>query len=392
MKKILPVVFDFIILFSFFKPGYFEEFPKVNTFFNIFTIICSLIALILYLKNNKISKLQLLIITYILILLLSTAINGQDIVYFFTQYIPIAGISLFTEYAIKKDSHCFFKAFSLLMFLEILFNTISVYLFPYGMYGTGIYGSYDYFMGYDNYSAEILVIGLGMIFLNSYINKNKIGVIPILASLLMIYSYFTTKPATPLFALIIEILLMIIAFTLRRKKSLKFINYKLFLIIWIILFLALIVFQVQDLFSWLIVDIMNKDLTFTGRTFIWERCFDYFASSPIFGNGVINFNVRTALVGIYHAHSTILNVLIEGGLIGLIVYFSILMYAGKGLKECKDKSLMKIVTIMFFAIFILKLMDVFKADSIFYVLIITAYHSKDIILKKRREKNESIAN
>ena len=391
VKKVFRFLFNFIILFSFFKPGYFEVFPTLNQLFNMFTVACSAIALILYLKNNNISKIQILIILYVLILLLSTAINGQNIMYFLTQYIPIIGISLYTEYALKKDSFTFFKSFSALIFIEILLNTISVYFFPRGMYGTGIYGSYDYFMGYDNYSAEILVIGLGTVFLNSYINKNKIGMIPILTSLLMLYSYFTTQPATALSALIVELVLIICAFTIGKKKELKFINYKLFLAIWIILFLALIVFQVQDLFAWLIVDTMNKDLTFTGRTFIWERCFDYFASSPIIGNGVVNFNLRTALVGIYHAHSTILNVLIEGGIIGIIAYFSMLICAGKSLTKCKDKNIKHLISIMFIAIFTLKLMDVFKADSIFYVLLIVSYYCKDNIFKKE-DKDESITN
>lgn len=391
MKKNFRFLFNFIILFSFFKPGYFEQLPAVNRLFNMFTIICSIISLVLYLKSNKISKIQILIILYILVLLLSTTINGQDLVYFMTQYIPILGISMYTEYVLKKDSIAFLKSLSALMFIEIFLNSISIFLFPKGMYGTGIYGSYDYFMGYDNYSAETLVIGLGIIFLNSYINNEKITIIPITAAFLMLFSYLTTQPATALIALILELILIICTFTIGKKKELKLVNYKTFLIIWIILFLIIIVFRLQDIFSWLIVDKMNKDLTFTGRTFIWDRCFDYFLTSPVIGNGVINFNLRASLVNIYHAHSTILNVLIEGGIIGIISYFSMIICAGQSLEKSKNKKVKKLISIMFFAIFILKLMDVFKADTIFYVLLIMSYYCKDNIFRKD-DNRESITN
>ena len=391
LKKFFNNLIIFIILMAFFKPGIMENYPFWNNIYNIYTLSISSIIIIKYFYNKKISKLQLVIMALMLFYFFTTAIGTKDFNAFFRFCLPTLAISIYSETKIKEDLNHFLQDISIICFIEILINAISIVKNPTGMYGEGMWGSYKYFMGYDNYSALTLIIGTVFIVLFNFYKNNRIGVTGIAALTLILVSYLITWSATPLIATVALIICLLwMKKTNKEKKTI--LRYNLFFYLSIILFVCIVLFRLQDLISYFIENILNKDLTFTGRTDIWDNSINYFLQSPFIGNGLCNFSTRRILVGIFHAHCTYLNVLIEGGIIGFTIYLIPFIMIGKKLKLFIKTKIVQIISIGFLCFFILTLMEVYEFNYVLYILINIAYYvdyiNKNNNIEKKRIKED----
>jgi len=82
-----------------------------------------------------------------------------------------------------------------------------------------------------------------------------------------------------------------------------------------------------------IVNLYGKDLTFSGRTNIWAATIPAIKANPIRGYGfggvffnhaiepTVSIDRRAGFIA-WHAHNSVLEMLLEGGLIGLVLYIS----------------------------------------------------------------------
>lgn len=390
-KKNKNIVFIILIILAFFKPGILENYKNLNTAFNIYTIIISALIIIYYLSKKRISKLQFIIILQIFMYTFATLLNSRDFYTLIAFYIPFLGISMFSELMIIKDMPKFIKSVTFVIFVEIAINLYTVIKYPTGMYGEGEWGSFKYFLGYDNTSALTVVLGIIFIVMNSYLHKGKLDLKANIGIIIGIVTYLITKAITPLIAILIEGILIFYIFRNKKERKDRIINYKLFCYIALCLFFLIVVCRIQDLFAYFIEEILNKSLTFTGRTFIWDRSINYFLDSPIIGNGVFNFESRQKLINIYHAHSTFLNILMESGVIGFLIHMYTYYLVGRSLDKIKNTKIYKIISIGFLSMFILTLMEVYRYNYAFYILLNLAFNA-DIIVKKyinnKRKENE----
>lgn len=76
---------------------------------------------------------------------------------------------------------------------------------------------------------------------------------------------------------------------------------------------------------------LGRDLTFTGRTKIWDSALAAFAKSPVFGVGEIENQASRDLIGATHAHNYYLDLLYKSGLPGFLIFFAILIICGVAL-------------------------------------------------------------
>lgn len=85
------------------------------------------------------------------------------------------------------------------------------------------------------------------------------------------------------------------------------------------------IYRIQNRFSWLIVGLLDKDLTITNRTYLWDYAINLFQNHPIIG---IGYGSNT-IVGIFnrsysHPHSLFLDILSKGGICLMIVFLFLL--------------------------------------------------------------------
>ena len=102
--------------------------------------------------------------------------------------------------------------------------------------------------------------------------------------------------------------------------------------IYILIFFAIIIYRLQEvLLGDFITNTLNKSLTFTGRTYIWDFVLNIIRDSWFLGFGrgtdIIGQNFSYAS----EAHNGFLEVLLYTGAIGLIFFVMILLKVAKNL-------------------------------------------------------------
>lgn len=90
-------------------------------------------------------------------------------------------------------------------------------------------------------------------------------------------------------------------------------------------------FQNWPIAKFIIVDLLGKDMTLTGRDFIFTSCIGIFAAHPLLGYGyessIVNDTLSRVFVAFDTAHNSILQMVINSGLVGVAAFVSILFVA-----------------------------------------------------------------
>ncbi|MGG7058006.1 O-antigen ligase family protein [Clostridium tertium] len=120
-------------------------------------------------------------------------------------------------------------------------------------------------------------------------------------------------------------------------------------------FLPLINFNSAFL-NTLIGEVFHKNISFSGRRYIWDYALSHFSSNPIIGNGFnsIDSLFRGKVIPTYervaaHSHNGFLEVFLQNGLLGLILILIIIFIYFKSINEFSEfeKKLLKTYIIIF---------------------------------------------
>ena len=137
------------------------------------------------------------------------------------------------------------------------------------------------------------------------------------------------------------------------------------------MFFAIVIFRLQELFKFLIVDIFHKDITLTGRIYIWDYVMEFIKNKPILGYGIEDLKTRyykTSYMQSYHAHNQILEVLYKTGFIGFFILVYIFYLSIKQLNKYKLNRCSKVISIVLFAELIMMLTEAYSLENIFILL------------------------
>ena len=134
----------------------------------------------------------------------------------------------------------------------------------------------------------------------------------------------------------------------------------------------MVIFRLQNIFSFLIVNILKKDLTFSNRTYIWDYIINYIKSKPIFGYGIQESSIRYNISNVYqayHAHNLILELLYRGGFVLLIIFVYMVYLTVRKLKN-NDNNLSRFFMWSMFVYAIMLLTEFFEPINYIYLLVI----------------------
>ncbi len=227
----------------------------------------------------------------------------------------IFGAYIATRYTIKEQMKLWAWVFGLTIFLSLIFGIGSI-----NQAWKGIFY-------YKNDLARIMSLA-GMLFLSLALNRGKQRWFALfgfsIATALIFLSQ--SKSAYVVFAILL-LIFPIYKFIMQ--------NYKLKVILFsslLLIFGTLIVFLFQHLDTFF-VEILGKDLTFNGRTTIWELMFDKVRERPWLGFGYSGFWTSEEALYIFknswakggddfrfNSHNGFMDVLLQLGALGLTVY------------------------------------------------------------------------
>ncbi|MBM6860163.1 O-antigen ligase family protein [Clostridium saudiense] len=315
-------------------------------------IIMAILLLFAITRRYRISIMTIIIICMYGTLALSTAIISKDYFTLLKTAGPAIAICMFTDYALQKKPQVYFRSIIFLLGSLYLLNFITILMYyPEGMYQMELVVGDLYLMGYDNGMIYNLLPLCCYSFIYSYVKHNKLFTkVSIFSVLLMLISVSYVKSAS---GIIQAIFLIVLVICTSNKIIRSIIKPKILFLGFIVITLLVVVFRIQNNFSWLFVDILGKDLTFTGRTYLWDYTLPVIRNNWLFGIGAGGRTVLGVNGHTYpHPHCLILDMLYKGGILMFGFFMSLLSEFSKKYKKEKNYKIKNIllVTITVFLI------------------------------------------
>lgn len=263
---------------------------------------------------------------------------------------------------VKNENSKFIDIYAKVLGYYSIINCILFTIKPNGWIyraGEGVAQNY-YFLGLDNQFARIILPGLILLFLtqSKRIKKQWIFIGSILFS--DAYVIFQRMPGT----LISCFFLMLLFFAFLNFHQMK---AKIYVIAYFVVFIFCVVIQNINLeiINTLIVTILGKDLTFSGRTQIWNAAFKLIVTNPIVGYG--STASRNIVFGI-SAHNIILQIILESGFVGLFL-FLLIFYKCIFANKYQNFSI-SVLIMGSFIIMISLMFEVYSLEYLFVILIL----------------------
>lgn len=377
-----------IILFFFMRLSSFPSFmPEGSTAKQIFARLSQLFTIyvvIKYFSRRRISPIVLFWIMYILLGSVITAFTNGSVHSAIQLTYPVLSICMLNELEIPANNRNYFLAYSILL---TFFVTVNALLLPFSL---ELYGEYRYFFGNRN---GVMIPCLFSVVIShmacSYRDKSKklfyynllIGTLNIVwggsSGGLLSWSAFLLLYFLPILK------------TMLDKAG--FFNT---VVLIICAEISIVVFRVQNLFAFIIEDVMHKTLTLTHRTLIWDEVLPKIFRHPMIGYGIqkdtnlftIHYMENNALrTSTFSTHNELLRILYEQGLLSLIILIGILLICWVTSHSFRRNPDMYLLYISLFALMIQMITEAPGIYSVMVILSLIWCHSNLL----RRGKNDS---
>lgn len=366
-RTLLHFCFILIIYLVIIKPAYIVNINvpilkiSVSYLFYFIQLILILLLGAIKIKNKKIKKMDVIIVFLVVSAILSNIENGYNILLALDNYINLFVTYLFFDYELKNNKYEFIRISAIIFVFLLIINYLSILLKPINYFNQN---TRIHFLGYDNDVVPIIFTFLLFLTLNIYLKngKNTFSYIGIGIAILTLLKTWSANGIVGLVILLIYLVFF------RKNKTDKIINFKNIFILSIIVFVCLVVFRMQDKLEYIIVNVLNRDITFTGRTRIWDNALKTWKEHKLFGVGIFDFIQRSKIYGVYHAHCTYLNILFEVGIFGFLIRMFLFKEVNNILK--RYHTIISSLIVCFFAIyFSITTIEVYVNDILFYALL-----------------------
>lgn len=376
-KNIFLIILFAFMLIVFFEPQMFKEnaFDGVETVDFVYKILKLLsfgVTSILYLKENKfkISKLLLSIGVLQAVMLISTLIYSGDISRFAGPAITTVTMCMIAELLIKKK--LLFEVLEIVNYYFIvcfILNAVSIYLIDYTFFCAY---TKVYFLGIDNRFIFTLIPWILFEGLVSLYKHDSISIrwriVFCLSELLLIYCF----SASAMLVLFVYALMMF-------DYKFKFRLDKIIFIGYLVANVSIVIFKIQKIFKPLIV-LIGKDITFAGRTYLWDGILKQFKKYPLIGHGMQSttydktffFNTSGAYhlecCRVIHAHNSLMTLLYRGGLLSILIYLGIIFASLKSIYDNYLNKYSKILLISLIVVLAASIFDTMDFAGLYFII------------------------
>lgn len=312
VEKVYIVLFLFI--FASIPPNALMVYPGIKWACNVIQILGFIYIFAFLLQRRIINFLLLLFLVFDLSLLLSTVLgNGQ--VYkclseiFNNLGLPILMVSGVVSY--KKVIKTAYYYFNLICSINLLTLLVGVFL-------QGLTADESVFIIDANGITIYFVLAFALAVVNQEVCGTKSNKSDVWLALVCSVSEILIWSGTGMIAWFAFLGLYIISQIGRKRRIPYFIGNIATNISSIVLLTAGLSPIFQEF-----LDFLGKEITLTGRTFIWASAFKKIHAAPImgYGYGEPAFNH-------YVAHNQILELLVNGGAVLLMIFYTIYIYIG----------------------------------------------------------------
>ncbi|USL25725.1 O-antigen ligase family protein [Priestia megaterium] len=345
---------------------------SLNEIIYFWTIVSFFASIIVFLKmNKKLDSLDILLACYFTFTILISFIRGTLSFGVFYSIISLYGIILFLKFCLKAN------VFATMYSLYWLYVSVAIVNFLSMLMHSSSLENDFYFLGGKNVIQMTILPTIFIIFIYSYLVKKKLTKLNLTLIIICLISMQLSKSGT---ALVIT-LLIIIFFFIYKKNIISFGHY---LFVYTVLFFSIVIFRIQEkAFNSFISGYLDKEVTFTGRTYLWDIALNKIRDSWLVGygrgNSVISSNSYMLSNHLNEVHNGVLELLLSIGFFGLALFVLILLLVKNQLNRYKKHIFS---TLLSFSIFLY--MTVGLSESIFnrfefWLLLTLAYSIESLV-------------
>lgn len=358
--------------------------PSIASIVDVLKLIIMCMLAIFMLKRQKVSKIIFIIAIYFALMIGITYFRHLNIKGVINTGLSTLFFCLLTDFLMKKNVDNTLNAFSIVFQVLVYINFFTMIMFPEGIYSTSVH-PVNWFLGYKNSHILYVLPALFFITLNYFRKDKKINMYYLFFIFISGLSIFMGQSSTG----IVGYLIFVIGSFLIFGKKDKFITIKKAVIVNVIIFFAIGVFQIQNVFTVIVQRLLHKNMNFTGRTNIWSTTIELIKRNFLLGYGVQPSSIRVVIynnINAVNSHNEFLEILYHGGIVLGSVFFYMIYLIVKKLNSNKDSIVAKLGTVLLFTYFIMMLMESYRY-SLFMFLFVILYNIELIIDEKRKFEN-----
>lgn len=349
--------------------------------FLIWNIFNTAILILIFIGRRKLkSSLSWSFIFFWLLFLFCSLFSGNDMVATIKTWggtaAPIVSFMLLSNIVFRSNFRSYINFISKYLFFLLLLNLFLLVIFHDGVASMQhIFTSGQIsdsalrlnFMATDNTMIQFLIVTILLSELRYYYYKKSLyrKLVWITSGLTVVIIWSGTGVVGYLVYLLSSIILI-------RRKSNFSINTAY--VIGIISFFLIVIFRLQAILKFLIVNILGKNISLSNRVYIWDIAYTKISEHPWLGWGnigkgwIIEYNWYN-----YYAHNLVLDVLIQGGVITLVSICLLLNHARVALRRQDDKYLESLLSCCIVALFMMNVTESQFTSVYFYIPFILAW-------------------
>jgi len=363
----------FFLMLPHLKPPSFAYlWPTVGAIFNAGRFVSVLVMIFLYLLKNKLPSKPVWVLAALqgwrlVVTFLRAQENIQDALVIVA---PILAVALLIDFFSDRAKELL-SGLMLNMEIMIYANLASILLYyPNGMYRNASSNYVCYFLGYHN--SFILYVFPSIVIAFLYLSTTGKKLRPILVMIAGVLSIFITWSATSICGLLVFAATLLLC----KTSAKEIITYPNIFAVTMAANLLISVFRIMDRVLWVTIFVesfLKKQITLTGRIYVWDSFYHYFSRSPWLGYGV-NMRIRSSIGTAYHTHNTWFQCLFEGGLPALLIFLIFNFLVGKQIRKHAQKISSTFLSV-FAALYVIYIAETYLDSPWLYMLYILAYHA-----------------
>lgn len=317
-----------------------EALLSIYTFLSKCFTVFVILKVFMQQGNKKTLKIMGYISLAFLSILMSTLIKEGDVRRAVMGMYPVLGMGglMLWQCSTLEKTKYFIQIIARFYFVLVTINLLFLLVSPSFFTNSMVSGD-TYFLGLENQVGYPIMIGLLFMLLEAFFcQKKNILYIYMAMHVVTILIIFSGSNVVGLVCM----LLFIIPGTIRCKMTCYSLNFLLlcFTLFFIVVILLgnLNAVLGSSLISYIIEDMLGKNLTLTNRTVIWDIVISGFLESPVIGNGVRStmnlFYISEQYTrGYMSAHNQILQTLYESGILFFLSILPLVNALNKSLKN-----------------------------------------------------------
>ena len=360
---------DFLLFLLFIPYLSFHLTGKFGDSWNIIQFITAVVVLLLFFKKITFKAPSFYALLFGITIILFTYLGNRHELFFAVLYsLRLFTFILLFEQLIKREKATTIKYIIVYEGLIICINTIFQIVNP-GFWGQNSKsGNYYNFLASDNELPYIYVGYIALLAAYSWHIKKRIERYVYALLVICTISIFVCKTGTGMVGMIV----IWVAILLNLLNKNKFMTFRKVLIGALIVYLGVVVFRLHEYLAFFIENILHKDITLTTRTTLWDYALAYIRNNFFIGMGTMEGGrmlfIPTMSGQLYSSHSFFLEILVQGGIVGLILFIAIYICSGIAIKDLRGKTIFGFILACLISIMIMYISEGWIYQPLQYML------------------------